>query len=464
MSDRFALGSHFNADANFKSVKVGAGSYVLETELNELQDISYYRQQQFVKDYIGDGLMNIGSLSYKDGFLTLDNEVAVVGGHLIDITHLSCEILRGHHAYLKVWEEEKTYTDIIRFKGNAQESRVVSNSMWDERVNEETTRRIQIMYDLVTDNSDKNATYLDIGYLGADTFRVTASTKGYNTTKFTYNCVAKEGQTVIDFPRAYAFGKSTMLVFVDGLLLMPGDYVEVDNKCIRFNVDIHEGQKIFCYAENYIKPVVGKGHAETHMLDGNDPLDITDLKDEEDLLDKLRGLLGKVVIDGGGFGDLDTERDTVYSGGLFTDSSDILDPDLPLPDTGNDARELEIQVNGNKVLQYRYKGETLWTDLIDFKTLQGTEVTGLDLTGERLMLTNSNGTFGNAINFPRVLDTLASTSATNPLSANQGRALKVLIDNIDTGGGGGEVDTSKIEAHLKTYVDTLISDAIGGEY
>lgn len=107
MSDRFALGSSFNADANFKSVKVGAGSYVLETELNELQDISYYRQQQFVKDYIGDGLMNIGSLSYKDGFLTLDNEVAVVGGYLIDITHLSCEILRGHHAYLKVWEEEK---------------------------------------------------------------------------------------------------------------------------------------------------------------------------------------------------------------------------------------------------------------------------------------------------------------------------------------------------------------------
>lgn len=39
MSDRFALGSSFNADANFKSVKVGAGSYVLETELNELQDI-----------------------------------------------------------------------------------------------------------------------------------------------------------------------------------------------------------------------------------------------------------------------------------------------------------------------------------------------------------------------------------------------------------------------------------------
>lgn len=328
MSDRFALGSHFNADANFKSVKVGAGSYVLETELNELQDISYYRQQQFVKDYIGDGLMNTGSLSYKDGFLTLDNEVAVVGGYLIDITHLSCEILRGHHAYLKVWEEEKSYTDIIKFKGNAQESRVVTNSMWDARVNEETTRRIQIMYDLVTDNSDKNATYLDLGYLEADTFKVTVSTKGYNTTKFTYSGVAKEGQTVIDFPRAYAFGKSTMLVFVDGLLLMPGEYVEVDNKCIRFNIEMHEGQKIFCYAENYMKPIVGKGHAETHMVDGNDPLDITDLKDEEDLLDKVRGLFGKVVIDGGGFGDLDTERDTVYSGGLFTDSADVLDSDL----------------------------------------------------------------------------------------------------------------------------------------
>lgn len=458
MSDRFALGSSFNADANFKSVKVGAGSYVLETELNELQDISYYRQQQFVKDYIGDGLMNTGSLSYKDGFLTLDNEVAVVGGYLIDITHLSCEILRGHHAYLKVWEEEKSYTDIIKFKGNAQESRVVSNSMWDERVNEETTRRIQIMYDLVTDNSDKNATYLDIGYLGADTFNVTVNTKGHNTTKFTYECVAKEGQTVIDFPRAYAFGKSTMLVFIDGLLLMPEDYVEVDSKCIRFNIEIHEGQKIFCYAENYIKPIAGEGHAETHMVDGNDPLDITDLKDEEDLLDKLRGLLGKVVIDGGGFGDLDTERDTVYSGGLFTDSSDILDPNLP--DTGSDARELEIQVSGNKVLQYRYKGETLWTDLIDFKTLQGTEVTGLTIQNEKLYLKNNSGIFGASINFPAVLDTLESTSTTNPLSANQG---KVLASKIGTG-EGGTVDTSKIEANLKTYVDGLISSALDGDY
>lgn len=461
MSDRFALGSRFNADANFKSVKVGAGSYVLETELNEIQDISYHRQQQFVKDYIGDGLMNIGSLSFKDGFLTLDNEVAVVGGHLIDITHLSCEILRGHHAYLKVWEEEKSYTDILKLKGNAQESRVVANAMWDERVNEETTRRIQIMYDLVTDNTDENATYLDLGYLGNDTFITTVETKGHHQTKFTYDCTAMEGQTVIDFPRAYAFGKSTMLVFVDGSLLMPEEFTEVNSKCIRFNIEIHEGQKIFCYAENYIKPLIGEGHAESHMWDGSDPLDILDLKDEEDLIDKLKGLLGKVVIDGGGFGDLDTEQDTVYSGGLFTDSSDILDSDIT--DTGEEARELQIQVSGNKVLQYRYKGETLWTDLIDFKTLQGTEVTGLEVINEKLSLKNSNGTFGNAIDFPSVLDVLTSTSTKNPLSANQGRALQAKIDSIDVG-AGGEVDTSKIEENLKAYVDSLISDALGGDY
>lgn len=457
MSDRFALGSNFNADANFKNVKVGAGSYVLETELNELQDISYYRQHQFIKDYIGDGLMNTGSLSYKDGFLTLDDEVAVVGGYLIEITHLSCEILKGYHAYLKVWEEEKSYTDVIKYKGNAQEERVVANTMWDERVNEETTRRIQIMYDLVTDKSDENAHYLDLGYLGDDAFTITTSTKGHHQAKFTYECVAKEGQTVIDFPRAYAFGKSTMLVFVDGNLLMPDDFVEIDSRCIRFNIEIHEGQKIFCYAENYLKPLKSEGHAETHMIDGNDPLDIADLKDEEDLLDKLRGLLGKVVIDGGGFGDLDTERDTVYSGGLFTDASDILDSDIK-----DNVRELEIQVSGNNVLQYRYKGETLWNDLIDFKTLQGTEVTGLNLTGEKLSLTNSKGTFGSTIDFPSVLDVLNSTSTKNPLSANQGNKLKKLIDNIDT--SGGDVDTSKIEANLKTYVDNLISDALGGEY
>ena len=112
------------------------------------------------------------------------------------------------------------------------------------------------------------------------------------------------------------------------------------------------------------------------------------------------------------------------------------------------------------MLQYRYKGETLWTDLIDFKTLQGTEVTGLTIQNEKLYLKNNSGIFGASIDFPAVLDTLESTSTTNPLSANQG---KVLASKIGTG-EGGTVDTSKIEANLKTYVDGLISDAIGGEY
>ena len=45
------------------------------------------------------------------------------------------------------------------------------------------------------------------------------------------------------------------------------------------------------------------------------------------------------------------------------------------------------------------------------------------------------------------VDNLTSTSTTQPLSANQGRVLKSLIDNATTGGGGTvtSVDWSKVQ-------------------
>lgn len=451
MSDKFELGSRFDPNANFKTVKIGAGSHVLEVELNEMQEMAYYRQQQFIKDYIGDGVMNVGNLSYKGGFLTIDNEIAVVGGNLIDITHLSVEILKGNHAYLKVWEEEISYNENIKYKGNAQEGRTVPNYLWDERINEETSRRIQIMYDLVTDNTDtsKNAVYLDLGYLGDDAFIQTASTKGHHQTKFTYSCNAMEGQTVIDFPRAYAFGKCTMLVFVDGTLLMPEDFTEVNSTCIRFNIELHEGQEIFCYAENYIKPLAGEGHAETHMWDGNDPLDITDLKDQEDLLDKLRGIVANIIVDGGGFGDLDTERDTVYSGGEFTDDADVLDPDLEEPT--QEVREVEFQVVDN-VFQYRYKGDTFWLDLVNFNNL--INISGLSVDNEKLYVKDKSGSvIGDGVTFKPIVDTLTSESTDNPLSAKQGKVLNDKITNLSSTG----VDTSQLEANLKTYIDEQLA-------
>lgn len=449
--DKFELGSRFDPNANFKMVKIGAGSHVLEVELNEAQEMAYNRQQQFIQDYIGDGVMNVGNLSYNGGFLTIDNEIAVVGGHLIDITHLSVEILKGYHAYLKVWEEEVSYNEVIKYKGNAQEGRTIPNYLWDERINEETSRRIQLMYDLVTDNTDtsKNAVYLDLGYLGDDTFIQLAPTKGHHQTKFTYSCVTMEGQTIIDFPRPYAFGKCSMLVFVDGTLLMPGEFTEVSSTCIRFNIELHEGQEVFCYAENYIKPVIGEGHAETHMWDGNDSLDITDLRDEEDLLEKLRGLVASVIVDGGGFGDLDTERDTVYSGGAFTDASDVLDPDLDEPT--EEVREVEFQVVNN-LFQYRYKGDSIWLDLIDFNTL--VTISGLKLENEQLYVKDKNGNnIGDSVTFKSVVDNLTSTSKDNPLSANQGKVLAGKIENINTTG----IDTTQIETRLKTYIDEQLA-------
>ena len=57
-----------------------------------------------------------------------------------------------------------------------------------------------------------------------------------------------------------------------------------------------------------------------------------------------------------------------------------------------------------------------------------------------------------------VVDNLTSTSTTSALSANQGKELASKI-NLISG-----TDTSQLESKLKEYVDSLISEALEGEY
>ena len=150
----FSRLSNFNPDANFKLVRIGADSPVLEVELNEMQDISEARYKNLIKSYFGNAVQGEGTYVYKNGTLTIQDESAFVDGNVVEITTLNLALKEGEKAYLKVWEDTIKTGDLIRYKGNQQETRTVPNTLLDSRVGTETSRRIQVKYDLVktTDN------------------------------------------------------------------------------------------------------------------------------------------------------------------------------------------------------------------------------------------------------------------------------------------------------------------------
>ena len=340
--------SNFDKNANFKSVVIGAGSTVLEVEMNEMQDIWFHSYQKLIRDYFGEGVMNVGTYTFSKGILTIENESMIVNGYIVDVTKLSVPMELDDFAYLKVWEEEITFsTPLVPYQGNVQETKAITNYIMDERVAEETSRRIQVQYDLVASpsiliNTDTTF-YLKIGRLTADDgFVISATLLGYNNTKFAETVRLKDSQSIITFSSPYNYGKNALQVFLDGRLLVPAiDYFEVDSSTIRLanTLIITEGQVLYAVSDNYVKPQTGTGHAESHSAWGNDPIDITDLKDSEGLIPKLRALTGELDIDCGGFTDayLDVSNEYEYSGGVFTPKPGVPQPDdTPVTNTGEE--------------------------------------------------------------------------------------------------------------------------------
>lgn len=319
--DKFRLLSNFNPDANFKSVRIGSDSPVLETELNELQDISEHRYKTFISNYIGDGVVNRGTYTYLNNTLTIENEGAIIKGNIIDITRLTLPNLsEGEKAYLVVWEETVNHTTRIKYKGNNQETKYVPNTMLDSRVNEETSRRIQVLYDLVkTPQDDKDSLYL--GKVENGTFILECDLKGYQGDTFVQNIKTTAKVTnVITLDKMYRTGCNSLTVFVDGNPQISGqDYVEINSKAIRFVEGLREGTDIIIMGT--AKPVAKNkpySHGQDHVVGGNDPLDISDLADRGNVLPQIIDKLNLRELDCGTFGDIYvSEGDEVYDGGYF---------------------------------------------------------------------------------------------------------------------------------------------------
>ena len=203
----FTQASKFNKDANFKSVKFGADAPLLETELNELQDIQHELTTNIARELLPNGVDNTSKIIFSNGNITINNCKFLVDGNLLNVKQpLKLSLSNNETAYLEVIEEVKTFQDNIKKLGNYQTNENVLNEIRDTRLGFETSRRVQVVFNLVKQKSNQNAKYLEIGKLSNNVFNV--SVLNYNNS---FKFQDKEGKLYICFRQLSKEGKPQII-------------------------------------------------------------------------------------------------------------------------------------------------------------------------------------------------------------------------------------------------------------
>lgn len=156
----FDVYSNFKSNAGVSSVVFGAEKPILESELNELQEIGKYSLRNFINKIVGDGITNLSAIRYAGGILTIDKDCAlIVDGIVINCTGLSFNVLSAgqedNSIYLQVWEETVDSTKPFKEEGNQQSNITVPNWEVDSRISVETSRRRVVKYTL-SNTKDSN--------------------------------------------------------------------------------------------------------------------------------------------------------------------------------------------------------------------------------------------------------------------------------------------------------------------
>ena len=148
----FEKHSNFDKNANFSSIIIGADAPVLEVELNEMQQIQRERLKNTLRLLFSDGVKGTGTYRYDTNTsnLTIIDELLVVDGEILEISQCSLHANEGDTVYVEVWEQEVNYTDLIHKFGNFNSQEYVDNYLLDDRVGEETSRRMQTMFNVTT--------------------------------------------------------------------------------------------------------------------------------------------------------------------------------------------------------------------------------------------------------------------------------------------------------------------------
>ena len=178
-SEKFRYNSAYRPDSSAIAVKYGFDRPLLEVELNESQDIQNELRKNVTRNLMPSGFTEIVSKNFLadpiiynpvSSYNNVLNAIAiapckaVVNGYIINLTgnfstdSASDYILlnlgdppytgtREDLVYLEVWFEKVSYQDDF-YKNGYIKGNTIPYKIMDSRVNEETTRRIVIKYDI----------------------------------------------------------------------------------------------------------------------------------------------------------------------------------------------------------------------------------------------------------------------------------------------------------------------------
>jgi hypothetical protein len=203
----FSHSSKFNKEANFSSIRFGADAPLLETELNELQDIQNEIITSISKEVLPNGISNTSKVMFSNGTLTVNDCKFIVDGIIINVEEpLKIAVSNNDIIYLEVVEEVKTFQDTIKKLGNSQSSENVPNEIRDARLGFESSRRVQVTFNLVKHKSNPKAKYLEVGKLINNVFNITVL--NYNNS---FKFQDKDGKLYICFRQLSKEGKPQII-------------------------------------------------------------------------------------------------------------------------------------------------------------------------------------------------------------------------------------------------------------
>jgi hypothetical protein len=167
----YSKGSTFNKDANFQAIKFGADAPLLETELNELQDILSSKSEQLGKLLLSDGFKIKSQMSLANGLLTVPSDAIIAGGKVFPFdSPMTISVSNGNIIYLAITTVEITKDSTIYKNGNISSAQSITNNLVDSRIGSETSRRLQTQLSLVKSTGTSGVTYLPVATItGATT-------------------------------------------------------------------------------------------------------------------------------------------------------------------------------------------------------------------------------------------------------------------------------------------------------
>lgn len=184
MKKGFEHSNQFNTDSSFTSIKFGYDRPILETELNELQEIQNHNRKLLVNKICKSGVIDLVDKDFTGEPIVYNpnnelNKIAIapmkviVNGYEIHVcgnykvgeinTYLDIDLgdaptgneeetkFRQDLVFLQVWLEEFEGNDEMKRYGH-DDGTVIPNTIVDERVGEETSHRMLLKWKIRTTN------------------------------------------------------------------------------------------------------------------------------------------------------------------------------------------------------------------------------------------------------------------------------------------------------------------------